>query len=170
MATLEHPPQFNPCMTADGSKAGLNIGISNIPAIEAEAKDPDGKIHLMGGPVDFSRCMTMEGKPDPWPPVEPNLQAEEAVKTGVPLVLGIAKVFIEPKIPTEGEECIKGRVALAMSDSLSALVTTTVIDGINGASATSIPEFDVNYSGCGLDLPAPLTGEDAAPAPAGFTP
>jgi hypothetical protein len=150
MATLQHPPQFDPCMIADGSKAGLNLGISNIPAIEAEAKDPDGKIHLMGGTVDFSRCMTLEGKPEPWPPVAPNPQAEEAVKMGVPLGINVAKMFIEPKIPATGEECIKGRVALAMMDSLSGLITTTVIDGINGAEGTAIPEFDVDYSGCGL--------------------
>jgi len=152
IATLDAPPKFNPCMVADGSKAGLAIGISNIPAIEAEAKDPDGKLHLNGGPVDFSRCMDMEGKPDPWPPTEPNPDVEAAIKSGVPAAVGIAKALIEPKIPESGQECIEGRVALAMMDSISQVVTTTVIDAVNGAPATSIPEFDVNYSGCGLDF------------------
>lgn len=162
IATIDNPPQFNPCMVATGSKAGLQIGISNIGSIEQEAATPDGKLHLNGGPVDFSRCMDMEGKPDPWPPTEPNPEVEAAIKAGVPAAVGIAKMMIEPKIPDEGQECIEGRVALAMMDSISEVVTTVVIDAVNGAPATQIPEFDVNYSGCGLDF---SEGGDATPAP-----
>jgi len=42
-----------------------------------------------------------------------------------------------------------------MMDSISVLVTTTVIDGVNGKDGTEIPEFDVDYAGCGLDFTTP---------------
>lgn len=158
-ATLNHEPQFNPCMIADGNHAGIAIARSNVAAIEAEAANPDGKLHLDGGAVDFSRCMDMAGKPDPWPPTEPNPEAEAMVKSAVPLGVGIIKQIVEPKIPAEGEECIKGRVALAMMDAIGELVTTTVIDAVNGKAVTTIPAFDVDYSGCGLDF----TEADAEP-------
>lgn len=152
VATLDHEPEFNPCMIATGSKAGLEMGIANVPNIEAEAANPDGKLDITGGPIDFSRCMSMAGKPDPWPPTTPDPNVEQMVKSGVPLAIGVAKTFIEPKIPPTGEECIKGRVAMAMMDSIGGVVTTTVIDAVNGSDVTSIPNFTVDYSGCGLDF------------------
>jgi len=152
IATLDNPPEFDPCMIATGSEAGLTMGIANVPNIEAEALNPDGKLDITGGPIDFSRCMEMAGKPEPWPPTTPDPNVEQMVKAGVPLAIGVAKTFIEPKIPAEGEECIKGRVAMAMMDSIGEAVTTTVIDAVNGSDVTTIPNFTVNYSGCGLDF------------------
>jgi len=154
-ATLNEQPQFDPCMIADGSKAGIAIAESNVDAIVAEAADPDGKIHLMGGPVVFDRCMTMEGKPDPWPPTKPNVQVEAAIKTFVPAGALLVKASIEPNLPTSGQKCIEGQIAMSMMDSISVLVTTTVIDGVNGKDGTEIPEFDVDYAGCGLDFTTP---------------
>jgi hypothetical protein len=161
IATLDNPPQFNPCMVATGSKAGLQMGIANVPNIEAEALNPDGKLDITGGPISFKRCMGMDGKPDPWPPTTPDPNVEQMIKAGVPLAIGVAKTFIEPKIPDTGKECIEGRVAMAMMDSIGEVVTTTVIDGVNGADVTSIPNFQVNYSGCGLDFSD--TPKDPAP-------
>ena len=160
-ATLDKPPQFDPCMIADVSKGAIAISESNVDAIVAEASDPDGKIHLMGGPIDFSRCMTMEGKPDPWPPTTPNPQVESAIKTFVPAGVLVVKSFIEPSIPTAGQKCIEGQIAMGMMDTLSELATTTVIDAVNGAPATEIPEFDVDYSGCGLDFSEPADDDSA---------
>lgn len=162
-ATLNEQPQFDPCMIADGSKAGIAIAESNVDAIVAEAADPDGKLHLKGGPVDFSRCMTMEGKPDPWPPTKPNIQVEAAIKTFVPAGVLLVKASIEPNLPTSGQKCIEGQIAMSMMDSISVLVTTTVIDGVNGKDGTEIPEFDVDYSGCGMDFTTP---EEPAEEPA----
>ena len=162
VATLDAPPEFHPCMIATGSTTGMQMGVNNVPAIEAEATDPDGKLVITGGPIDFSRCMEMAGKPEPWPPTTPDPNVEQMIKAGVPLAIGVAKTFIEPKIPAEGEECIKGRVAMAMMDSIGEVVTTTVIDAVNGAEVTSIPDFTVDYSGCGLDFEA--TPAETTPA------
>jgi hypothetical protein len=157
-ATIVDPPEFHPCMIATGSLAGIALAKASVPAIEAEATSPDGKLTITGGPIDFTRCMDMVGKPDPWPPSEPDPNVEAMVKTGVPLGISVAKTFIEPKIPTEGEECIKGRVAMALMDSIGQVVVTTVLDGVNGKDATTIPEFTVDWSGCGLTFE-----EEAAP-------
>jgi len=166
LATLNNPPKFDACMIATGSTVGLEMALVNVDSIEAEAENPDGHLKVTGGPIDFTRCMSMEGKPDPWPPTKPNPQVEQMVKAGVPLALGIAKSAIEPKIPAEGPECIKGRVALAMMDAIGEAVTTTVIDGVNGKEVTAIPNFEADYSGCGLKFEekAPEEPADAAPA------
>lgn len=159
--TLNNAPQFNPCVIADISKGAIAIAENNVDAIVAESSDPDGKIHLTGGPIDISRCMVMEGKPDPWPPTTPNPQVEDAIKVFVPAGVLTVKTFIEPSIPTEGQKCIEGQIAMGMMDSLSVLATTTVIDAVNGAPATEIPEFDVNYSGCGLEFSEPADDDSA---------
>lgn len=160
-ATLVDPPQFNPCMIATGSLAGIVIAEANVPAITEEASDPDGKLDITGGTIDFTRCMDMAGKPDPWPPTEPDANVEAMIKAGVPLGIGVAKSFIEPKIPTEGKKCIEGTVAMAMMDSIGEIVTTTVIDGVNGKDVTSIPNFTVDYSGCGLTFDEEVPVEEA---------
>ncbi len=159
--TLNNAPQFNPCLIADISKGAIAIAESNVDAIVAESSDPDGKIHLMGGPIDISRCMEMEGKPDPWPPTTPNPQVEDAVKVFVPAGVLMVKTFIEPSIPAEGQKCIEGQIAMSMMDALSELATTTVIDAVNGAPATEIPEFDVDYGTCGIDV-EPAADDDSA--------
>ena len=81
-ATLVDPPQFNPCMIATGSLAGIVIAEANVPAITEEASDPDGKLDITGGTIDFTRCMDMAGKPDPWPPTEPDANVEAAAGGG----------------------------------------------------------------------------------------
>jgi hypothetical protein len=164
-ATIDNEPQFTPCMIAQGSKGGIAIAESNVDAVVSEATTPDGKLHLNGGPVDFSRCMDMAGKPDPWPPTEPNKDIEDTIKMFVPAGVLAAKTIIKPKLPDTGQECINGTVALAMMESISQVVTTTVIDAVNGAPGTTIPEFDVNYSGCGLDIEEPPAEEPAETTP-----
>lgn len=161
-ATINNEPEFSPCMAATGSLAGIDIAQAALPAIEAEATNPDGAIHIDGGPIDFSRCMGMAGQPDPWPPVEPNPEIEAAITNMVPLFCDAADALVRPKVPASGDECIRGRVALAVMASVCDLVTTTAVDAANGAEVTSIPEFDVEYSGCGLSF-GPT--KDAEPAP-----
>ena len=52
-----------------------------------------------------------------------------------------------------------------MMDSIGEAVTTTVIDAVNGADVTSIPNFQVDYSGCGLDF-SDTPAEEPAEEPA----
>lgn len=159
--TMDPDMKFTPCMIATGAEAGLTIGIANIDAIEAEAAEPDGKLHLKGGSVDFTGCMDKPGKPDPWPPSVIDPEIERTIKTAVPAALNVAATLIESKLPDEGPECVKGKIALAMMDGLGNVVTTTVMDAAAGKTITEVPEFDVDYSGCGLDL----TAEDEAATP-----
>lgn len=154
--------QFTPCMVATGAKAGLEIGRSNLDDITNEAANPDGKLSLKGGPVSFSQCMTLSDVPSPWPPTEPDPKMVAAVESGVPLALNVAKALIEPHIPETGEECVRGTVAVALLDTLSPLVTYSVLDAAKGEAVTSMPGFEVNYSGCGV-VEAPVIEEPEAP-------
>lgn len=158
--------KFTPCLIATGAKAGLQIGLSNIDAITAEATEPDGKLALNGGPISYSACMSASDVPSPWPPTEPDPKIIAAVESGVPLTLNVAKALIEPKVPEEGGECVRGEVALALLDSLSPLVTESILDAVKGEAVTTLPAFEVNYSGCGVvEEPEATEEAEAAPEP-----
>lgn len=155
LGTIDKPPQFHPCMAADGGRQGLDMMISTVPEIVAEAENPDCEFTVKGGPLDFSRCMTMEGKPDPWPPTEPDPNAEAVIKGLVPIGVLATKGLIEQNLPEEGDGCIAGKIVISVlgdeDEGFQQLMTQTVIDAANGADTSVVPTFTVKYSGCGLD-------------------
>lgn len=154
--TVFEEPNFHPCMARDISDGVLLIAESWVDPIKEEATAPDGSIHLPGGPILVTRCMDMAGKPDPWPPLEPNPDVEAAIKASVPAAFSNVKLFITLKQPDQGQACIQAEIWKAIlgdgDHALQATTTGLIIDAVNGVGETALPPFDVNYAGCGLEL------------------
>lgn len=161
--TMFTEPNFHPCMARDISDQVLLIAETWVDPIKEESLNPDGTIELPGGPINIARCLDMEGKPDPWPPLEPNPEVEAAIRGVVPPAFSGIKMLVTLKQAPSGPNCIQAEVWKAvLGDSghaLQPLTTDMIIGAVNGEEQVSLPPFKVNYSGCGTTFHLSTTTE-----------
>jgi len=167
LAVLLGGGNFHACHAAEIGDGGLGMVKSNAPEIWAEHAHPDGKIEIVGFPLDFARCHDMPGKPDGWPMVETDPAMVDLITGAVGMIFGYAADWASPSLPgpDAGAQYIGGRVFVGVLDAVGDLCAGLVRDAITGAEITEIPTFVADYSdyynGVGPDS---LIGVDVTPA------
>lgn len=160
-------PEFDPCMIADVSKDNMRGVITWIDPIVAESANPDCELTLPSYPISIERCLALEDKPSPWPPVEPNATAEAAITAGVPTLFSNIDLVISLTTKPEGQGCVNAAIWKAISGgdnrAVQGAITGIGVDVAKGEANTEVPGFVINYSGCGLECGSGVTVTPVAP-------
>lgn len=157
---------FDQCMIATGVKLGLQGALDSVPDIAAEVENPDGKYTVKGGKFNASRCEGKPGEPEPWPPTEVDPAKLALITSGIATGLLLARTIIEPEIPTTGNRCIEGHLALDVLDAWSSAITGVIPDAIQGKLVTTIPDADIDYSMCQPEPDADVAEPELEPVTA----
>lgn len=141
---------FDACMVLCGALTGLRAARDVAPEVEAEVKQPDGKLTFPATEFDGSICAAF--LPDPWPPTEPQPDVEALVSRIAASSLGMASILVDSQAPDEGEGCVRSRVAAAVLRSLAEQLPDVLEEALVDADLKlPIAGFEVDYSGCGLE-------------------
>jgi len=143
---------FDGCMVASGFVDGLAAVHGYAPEIEAEVLEPDGRITFPAWSFDGTPCESL--LPADWPPVEPSPEIAAIAQPMIESTLGLVSMLIERQAPTDGEDCVRSKVAAALLKTGATQIPAALDDvWLDADLKMEIGGFDVDYSGCEVDPP-----------------
>ena len=152
---------FDGCMVSSGFVDGLAAVGGYAPEIEAEVNAPDGVISFPAWRFDGTPCESL--LPADWPPVEPSPEIAAIAQPMIESTMGLVSMLIERQAPTEGDDCVRARVAAALLRTGAQQIPAALDDvWLDADLRMEIAGFEVDYGSCEV---APPTLDTMNPVP-----